>query len=315
VKDCGKRTSYHPNRTVIDPDLCDGCGLCVVVCPLRSLALRDGKAVVTGKYSLGCDQCAAVCPREAVSTGLVDDNALTLTTIQNDEAWIPYGQFDTAALVRLIRSRRSCRSFSDTPMPRQVLDDLVKIGAMAPSGHNTQTWQFTVLPDRASVGKLALAVGEFFRRLNRLAEKRIARLFARLFLSDVLGDYYRRHYAIVKEGLRQWDEFGRDTLFWGAPAALVMSSQKHPDNSGKDVLLASQNILLAAHAMGYASCFIGFAVNAMAHDRKIARALGIPDDEEVLAVIALGRSDVRYHRVTRRRRVLPRYCFGVTPSA
>jgi nitroreductase len=94
-----------------------------------------------------------------------------------------------------------------------------------------------------------------------------------------------------------------------------MSSQKHPDNSGKDVLLASQNILLAAHAMGYASCFIGFAVNAMAHDRKIARALGIPDDEEVLAVIALGRSDVRYHRVTRRRRVLPRYCFGVTPSA
>ncbi|NVM25832.1 MAG: 4Fe-4S binding protein, partial [Desulfobacterales bacterium] len=40
---------------VIDSDLCNGCGLCVKVCPYGAVELRDGKAVLTDR----CTACGA----------------------------------------------------------------------------------------------------------------------------------------------------------------------------------------------------------------------------------------------------------------
>ena len=78
---------------------------------------------------------------------------------------------------------------------------------------------------------------------------------------------------------------------------------------GEDALLAAQNILLAAHTMGFGTCLVGFAVEAMRRDRSIRRALGIPDDEAVHAVIALGRPAVAYLRPAGRRPIRIRYAF------
>ena len=47
---------------------CDGCGLCILVCPNGVLALRDGKAVIANP--LACKyagQCEAVCPVQAIA--------------------------------------------------------------------------------------------------------------------------------------------------------------------------------------------------------------------------------------------------------
>lgn len=59
----------------------------------------------------------------------------------------------------------------------------------------------------------------------------------------------------------------------------------------EDVLLATQNILLAAHSMGLGTCLIGFAVIPMIQDIRIQRLRGKPDNEKVHAVIALGHPD------------------------
>lgn len=53
-----------------------------------------------------------------------------------------------------ILSRRSIRSFTDKEIPRPVLDMLLKAGYHAPSGHNMQTWRFTVLTKQEDIIEL-----------------------------------------------------------------------------------------------------------------------------------------------------------------
>lgn len=45
--------------------------------------------------------------------------------------------------------RRSCRSFSDRPVPRELIEKLIAIAAQAPSGANRQPWRFVAVDDAA----------------------------------------------------------------------------------------------------------------------------------------------------------------------
>ena len=51
----------------INQELCDGCGLCVGVCPSEAISVKNKKAQITGEESLTCGHCIAVCPKKAIS--------------------------------------------------------------------------------------------------------------------------------------------------------------------------------------------------------------------------------------------------------
>jgi nitroreductase len=114
----------------------------------------------------------------------------------------------------------------------------------------------------------------------------------------------------VKEALTDWEQRGIDRLFHGAPAALLVGGKNEASCPAEDALLAGQNILLAAHAMGLGSCLIGFAVEAMRRERRIGKSLGMKKDEPVYAVIALGYPRETFQRPAPRRMVAPRVWRG-----
>lgn len=49
-----------------------------------------------------------------------------------------------AAFERL-KTRHSCRSFSDTPVPREVIEYAIRVAGTAPNGANHQPWHFAVI--------------------------------------------------------------------------------------------------------------------------------------------------------------------------
>ena len=293
--------------TVIDRERCIGCGECVRVCPSQTLQMKDGKAIVTGDRSLGCGHCVAVCPVEAVRVEALDPHSFRFHTFACRTDWMPCGVFDAGELVRLMASRRSCRNFTGEPVPRPVLEDLIKIGTTAPSGTNSQGWTFTTLPSRAAVMMLGNAVGAFFKRINRMAENPLLRHGLRFIGRPELADYYRDYHQSVAEGLADWEERGRDRLLHGAPAVIIVGSIPGGSCPAEDALLATQNILLGAHALGLGTCLIGFAVSAMQKDNRIKDLLKIPREENVHAVIAIGHPVETYQRLTGRRKALSRF--------
>lgn len=57
-------------------------------------------------------------------------------------------------VLRAILTRRSIRRFEERAIPREVLNMILRAGYHAPSGHNMQTWRFTVLEDREKIARL-----------------------------------------------------------------------------------------------------------------------------------------------------------------
>ncbi|MEA3548259.1 MAG: nitroreductase family protein [Thermodesulfobacteriota bacterium] len=294
-----------PVTTRIDAEQCNGCGLCVQVCPSEILAIQENKAVVTGGYCLDCGHCEAVCPTGAVNVAALAGEA-EFATFSVDDRWLPFGAFDTGELVRLMRSRRSCRNYTDQPVDRAQLSDLVRIGITAPSGTNSQGWTFSILAQRNDVVALGNRAALFFKRLNHLAESSLLRFLVKIFKKDRLGRYYRNYYKTVRHGLEQWEREGRDTLFHGATAAILVGGKAGASCPAEDALLATQNILLGAHAMGLGSCLIGFVVEAVRHDPTLRKFLEIPADEEIYSVIALGYPAEFYQKAAGRKEVTPR---------
>jgi nitroreductase/NAD-dependent dihydropyrimidine dehydrogenase PreA subunit len=293
--------------TVIDPEKCIGCGLCVKVCPSETISMQDGKAHVTGDRSLQCGHCVAVCPVDAVRVDAIDQGSLSFNSFDINNDWLPHGEPDTARLVQLMASRRSCRNYTEQTVDRSVLEDLVKIGTTAPSGTNCQNWTFTLFADPAAVNEFRQRIGSFFNNLNRTAEKRWMRKALKLIGKPALDNYYREFYTSVKDGLKEWELYGRDRLFHGATAVIVVATKPGSPCPLEDAMLATQNILLAAHSMGLGTCLIGFAVEAIKYDPSIQQFLAIPAAETVCSVIAIGYPDEKYEGLTGRKKVVMRY--------
>jgi nitroreductase/NAD-dependent dihydropyrimidine dehydrogenase PreA subunit len=294
----------------IDSARCIGCGLCEKVCPFQNIELIRGKAELTGELCIACGHCAAACPCRLIQVPSLDPAALEFKTFAMDEFWLSFGQYDTTSLVKLMASRRSCRNFRSDDVDRALLEDLVKIGTTAPSGTNSQLWTFTILPTRKAVVKLTEHVAGFFSKMNKFAEKFLVRKALKLIGKGELDFYYENYYSMVKKTLDEWKDSGKDKLFHSAPAVIVVASKPGGSCPAEDALLATQNILLAAHAMGLGTCLIGFAVAAMSQDNDIQRSIGMTSREKVYAVIAIGHPDETYNTVAGRKRALTRFYEG-----
>jgi nitroreductase len=58
-------------------------------------------------------------------------------------------------VLEAIKNRRSIREFTDRPVERELLQQILTAGIWAPSGLNNQPWRFVVLTDRDMMSRLA----------------------------------------------------------------------------------------------------------------------------------------------------------------
>ena len=50
----------------VDGSKCTGCGICVEICPVDAISMKEEKAKIDMEICIRCGKCHDVCPQEAV---------------------------------------------------------------------------------------------------------------------------------------------------------------------------------------------------------------------------------------------------------
>lgn len=171
--------------------------------------------------------------------------------------------------IKTILARKSTRSYKEEQILDSELEVLIDAAIHAPTGGNSQSWQFTVVQNKEKLWELNRLVKESFADLivdeNTYRSKRTGKIAAQ---QETYSFYYH------------------------APTLIIVSNARDYSNAMADCSAAMENILLAATSLGLASCWINqltwFCDDA--HMRKTLTDYGIPENYIVCGAVALGYS-------------------------
>jgi nitroreductase len=164
-------------------------------------------------------------------------------------------------LMDVLKNRRAVRDYTDSPLGRPAIERLICAATLAPSAMNRQPWAFAVLLDR--------------QRIDEYADR------ARKWLLENLAA------AGHDEGARDILDQPEYSIFYRAPAIVIVAAQSQASQAAEDCCLAAQNLMLAARDQGIGSCWIGFA-RPWLNLPSTKEELGIPGKYQVVAPIVLG---------------------------
>jgi len=195
-------------------------------------------------------------------------------------------------LLEAIKSRKSIRGYKPTPVPKEILTQILEVAIHAPSSTNVQPWEFTVLGGEVLDDLKQALQAQFlagvepshdfpFKPLTGVYRKRQVELGIALYqlMGIVREDTEKRNEWTLKQ-LRAFD----------APNVIIVSMDEEISSTLVfeamfSLGMVSQNIALAALNFGLGTCIQRILVEYPEVVRNIA---GIPKSKKLAVGIAIG---------------------------
>jgi len=202
----------------------------------------------------------------------------------------------TALIAAAITSRRSLRAFLPTPIPRETIEDILRVASRAPSGTNTQPWNVYVLTGDAKAELSRKILAAYDDPEEAATHKEEYAYYPTEWRSPFI-DRRRKIgwdlYGLLNIGKtdksRMHDQHGRNYLFFDAPVGLIFTIDRvMQQGSWLDFGMFLQNIMVAARARGLDTC--PQAAFTQFH-RIIMEHLGAPPNEQLVCGMSLGHAD------------------------
>ena len=191
-------------------------------------------------------------------------------------------------VLQTIQERRSTRAYMDRPVEKETLEKLIGLASQAPSAINIQPWELVVVS------------GEERKRLSRVLVKRMRERNISCgpgAKKPLPGHFVERQRGLLNvmlpnlpEGTSFQDFINEGSCnFYGAPTAVIIVIDKVFSSARlTDIGIVVGYLVLAAHAMGLATCPIGLIT---AFDEDIREQLNLSEEKEVVIGIAVGYRD------------------------
>lgn len=176
------------------------------------------------------------------------------------------------ATLNTIYTRRAVRKYLDKTVDRQMIEEILDAGRMAPSAINLQPWKFYVLTKKEDISAFSHAIKTkgIVKGMLKSGAKQIVK-------TAINAMHFPRHtdYAASE-----------DAIFHGAPVVIFIASARDNEWAPLDVGMCAQNMMLAAKSLGLDSCPIGMGKYAEYTD--LYPRLNIPKSEHLNLALIFG---------------------------
>lgn len=209
---------------------------------------------------------------------------------------------------QFLSSRRSTRAFLPTPIPREILDQILSDSLTAPSWSNTRPFKVAIaqgdIRDRISAEFLSRwgVLSKIMRKglLNKLriiysryglptSNRRMAKPYPSELKprAERLGQEMYEAFGVQRGDRERRDQqWANNYLFFGAPVELFIFIHKGLGvYAASDAGLMMQNLILSAHAQGLGTCAQG-AVGIW--EDVVRKEFEVSKDYRLLCGIAIG---------------------------
>ena len=284
---------------VIDENKCIKCFECVRICPTSSLYKKHENLQMAKDAAVRCIRCAhclAICPEDAITIPCYTD--------ESEITPIPDFKLDPETILNFMRARRSTRLFKPDPVDKKDLEILINAARYAPSGHNDQTSEFTIITGKRVKEIKDTIIQEISPVLKSLPDDPVAAA-ERLknFLPKASSDMIISMLGIMRELVQVMAAGGRDRLFWDAPALIIISAKK--ESSGfpaalENACLSAAYLMLMAEAIDLGTCSMGILIYSLELSRKVKKLIEIPKENRALYALAVGKKDMVFRKLVPR---------------
>lgn len=178
--------------------------------------------------------------------------------------------------IECIKTRRSVRRFKSDKVKEEDLRLMIDCARFAPSGTNMQNWHFIVIRNKEVMQSMKQAVEHKIQEIDRSSEagKKVAHL-AKYFT------FFPSAPVVIAVLIEP-----RETFFEQLGAANKYEAVKQSGfTAASGVAAAIENLLLAAHALGYGACWMTGPLIAKS---ELEQILGVKKPFEVMALIPIG---------------------------
>ena len=202
-----------------------------------------------------------------------------------------------------VKARRSVRVFTKTPVPKEVIERSIDAALLAPNSSNLQTWEFVWVNSPEKKAKLAeaclsqaaaataqelivvVANVSLWKKNRKEMLKTLEEAKAPKFALDYYGKLVPFFYGFTWLAPIKWIIFNAVGLFKPTPRR-PWSGRDLQEVAIKSAALASENLMLALAAQGFASCPIeGF------DEVRVKKMLRLNHGSRVVMVLGIGEAD------------------------
>lgn len=269
----------------IDANKCKKDGLCAMTCPVKVIQQDQNSTIPQIDQDhiascFGCGQCVSICPQGAISHSHYPEGAVT----QIRSECIP--SYDN--LLELVRSRRSRRSFKDKVVEKDVIEKLLEVARMAPSGHNEQSTEFVVVRDQEMIQEIGRLTAAGLKKLATPFKYAIGRMMMRRIVGPRSAAYLGE-LAPEFDALSDMYNDGTDIILHEPPVLLLFCADSVGGTfAGTNANLALHNAALAAETLGLGCFYTGFVVTISERDDSISKLVGLPETHKIYGALAIG---------------------------